>query len=102
MSKFHDVASQDQHAQMQMLITRMEGEIAQQMDMSVPSVVIAIQQMTASQLGMLDRALTAELLRETARLLLAELDENEFRQKIAPLMDKLIAEYERQEDVSSH
>lgn len=96
MSKFHEVASQDQHAQMQMLITQMEGEIANEMDMSVPSAVIAVQQMTASQLGMLDRDSTAALLRETASLISQEISEDEFRRRITPLMDRLIAEYERQ------
>lgn len=96
MSKFHEVAGEDQHAQMQMLIINMEGEIAKEMDMSIPSAIIAVQQMTASQLAVLDRASTAALLRETARLLVQEIDEEEFRRSITPLMDQLIAEYERQ------
>ena len=102
MSKFHEVASQDQHTQMQMLITQMEGEIAEEMDMSIPSAIIAIQQMTTSQLAMLDMASAAALLRETASLLSQEIDEGEFRRRITPLMDLLIAEYERQADADTN
>lgn len=102
MSKFHEIASENQHAQMLTLITQMEGEIANEMDMSIPSAIIAIQQMTVSQLAMLDTASAAALLRETARLIVQEIDEAEFGRRITPLMDRLIAEYEWQADVNSH
>lgn len=101
MSKFHENAGQDEHEQMHMLVAKMEGDIAHQMDMSVPSVIVAIQQITASHLAMWDRETAAAMLRETARLLVREINEAEYQERITPLFETLIKEYERQAGVAS-
>ena len=101
MSKMHETAGQDQRNQMLLEVARMENELAEKMDMSIPSAVVAIQQMTASHLAMWDRVSAATLLRETARLLTEEITEDEFARRITPVFDVLAAEFERQSGADS-
>lgn len=102
MSKMHEVAEQDLQNEMQLKVARMERDLAEDLNMSIPSAVIAIQQMTASHLAMWDRASAATFLRETASLLAEEIDHKEFMQRVSPIFDVLAAEYERQNDATNN
>ena len=96
MSKFHKVTGNEREQQAEDFVEAMIVSLAASMDMSLPSAVYMVQQITCRHLAGWSKPATIQTLRNTARYINGDTKYSKFFQDQERLFDEITAQYERQ------
>ena len=101
-SAMHKVTDSDRQAAVEELVGEMILSLADHMDMTVPSAVYAVQQVTARHLAAWDKGATVKNLRATARFINGDIKYAELWKIQEKQFDMITAGYDRQNGATSN